>query len=244
MQMIHRNKIMEVYHQILTDKSRSSAASFAVQRYFGGTAFAFLALIAYPDQWLALVLPPVLRVLISPASLSLPADRGGQWDWGVGSGHLGTPVLLTASVRRCFGAHKSLCSHTLRRVLGIRTGCSERPSCLNSIGNPPRVLWSLVIYPHGGFTCAQSLFRLPGYPLWLFACPWAWSKDYTARITLLSINSLGNVNLFLARYSRYYSSRDGNTSGPKAAGMVGGEGNLSILAHPSAKLATSSPCQQ
>lgn len=29
--MIHENKIMEVYHQVLTDKSGSSAASFAVQ---------------------------------------------------------------------------------------------------------------------------------------------------------------------------------------------------------------------
>lgn len=68
--------------------------------------------------------------------------------------------------------------------------------------------------------------------------------EHEARITLqmvlLLINSLGHMNLFLARYSMYYSNRDGNMSGLEAAEMVGGEGNLSILAHPSAKLATSS----
>ena len=67
---------MKVRHQVLTDKSGSSAASFAVQRCSGGTAFAFLALMAYSGRNqtppLAVVLPPVLWVLFSPASTRGP----------------------------------------------------------------------------------------------------------------------------------------------------------------------------
>lgn len=50
MQMIHKNKIMEVHHRILTDKSGSSAASIAVRWYFGRTAFAYLTLTAHHDK--------------------------------------------------------------------------------------------------------------------------------------------------------------------------------------------------
>lgn len=92
----------------LIDRSSSGAARFAVHCCSGRTAFAFPTLMAYSNNkknhhWLALVLPSVLWALFSPASPSLLADCGGQWDWGIGSRHLGIPVLTS-----------SICSHIHR----------------------------------------------------------------------------------------------------------------------------------
>lgn len=110
------------------------------------------------------------------------------------------------------------------------------------------VSWNTIFPPRGCCSCVWYLFQLPGYPLWLSACPWAWSKDYVGvgggRAVLLLIKCLDNVNLCLARYASYYSTIKGDTSGPEAAGRVVGEGSLCILGCPSAEVATSSQCQQ
>lgn len=122
-----------------------------------------------------------------------------------------------------------MCSDTLREILGIRPGSSARPSCCNKMGNPVCVSCHLIFPPRGCSSCARhSLVFVSA--TWVstlaFCLSLSVKQGLRWEVFLLLIKCLDNVNLFLASYSKYYSTTKGNVSGPEAAGRVGGEGQI------------------
>lgn len=139
-----------------------------------------------------------------------------------------------------------MCRHTLREILGIGTGSSAKPSCCNRMGNPVCIPCHPVFPPRGCSSCAchSSVFVPATWVSTLAFCLSLSVKQGLRWEVFLLVKCLDSVNLFLASYSKYYSTTEGTHQGLKQQEGWEGKGSPCILAHPSAKLATLSQHQQ
>lgn len=139
-----------------------------------------------------------------------------------------------------------MCSDTLREILGIRPGSSARPSCCNRMGNPLCVSCHLIFPPRGCSSCASQLglcFSYLGIHFGFLFVP-----ECEARIALGGFSSFdkmsGQCESFWPVTPSTAAPQRVTCQGLKQQEGWEGKGSFCILAHPSAKLATLSQCQQ